>query len=284
MCHLQLEGYECIKQGKTFSNKGGLVMYLSKTFNYKVMFSLNQFDNWEGQFIKVTGGGLSKDIIIGNIYMPSRDLNENYKQFLFEFTPIISSFDRTNSDVIIPGNFNINLLKINEKEVFAEFFNTLISYSFYPKKTFTNSFIYNENIIADKTAIANTFNLYFTNIGPNLANQIQNSTNKTFRYYLNGNHDNVFNFQLINEETISKTIDEMHTKVSCGCDGISSRLLKLIKHVLTKSLTLITNQILTTGIFPDKLETAKVIPIYKKGTKPYSATTGQYQSYLQFQK
>ena len=51
-------------------------MYLSKPFNYKVILSLNQYDNWEGQFIKVTDGGLSKDIIIGNIYRPPRDLNE----------------------------------------------------------------------------------------------------------------------------------------------------------------------------------------------------------------
>ena len=57
----------------------------------------------------------------------------------------------------------------------------------------------------------------------------------------------------------------MHTKASCGFDGISSRLLKLIKPVLIKSFTLITNQILTTGIFHDKHKTAKVIPIYKKG-------------------
>ena len=57
----------------------------------------------------------------------------------------------------------------------------------------------------------------------------------------------------------------MHPKASCGFDGISSRLLKLIKPVLTKSFTLIINQILTTGVFPDKLKTAKVIPIYKKG-------------------
>ena len=107
MCYLQLEGYQCIKQGKTCSNKGGLVVYLNKTFNYKVILSLNQYDNWEGQFIKVTGGGLSKDIIIGNIYRPPKDLKENYKQFLYEFTPIISSFDRTNSDIIIAGDFDI---------------------------------------------------------------------------------------------------------------------------------------------------------------------------------
>ena len=136
MGHLQLDGYQCIKQGKSCSNKGGLVMYLSKTFNYKVILSLNQYDNWEGQFIKVTGGGLSKDITIGNINRPPRDLNENYKQFLSEFTPITSSFDRTNSDVIIAGGFNINLLKINEKEVFAEFFDTLISYNCTPTSHF----------------------------------------------------------------------------------------------------------------------------------------------------
>ena len=100
------------------------------------------------------------------------------------------------------------------------------------------------------------FNSYFTNIGLNLANQIQNSTYKTFRYYLNGHHTNVFKVQLINEETISKTIDDMHRKANCGFDGISSRLLKSVKPVLTKSLTLITNQILTPGIFPDKLKTA----------------------------
>ena len=33
----------------------------------------------EGQFIKITSGGLLKDIIIGNIYRPPRDLSENYK-------------------------------------------------------------------------------------------------------------------------------------------------------------------------------------------------------------
>ena len=55
----------------------------------------------------------------------------------------------------------------------------------------------------------------------------------------------------------------MQLKISCGYDGISSRLLKLVKPVVIKSLTLIINQIL--GIFPDKLKIAKVISIFKKG-------------------
>ena len=81
--------------------------------------------------------------------MPPRDLNENYKQFLSEFTPIISSFHRTNSDVIIAGNFNINLLKINKKEVFAEFFDTLISYSFYTHITLSTRLSKNNRTLID---------------------------------------------------------------------------------------------------------------------------------------
>ena len=55
------------------------------------------------------------------------------------------------------------------------------------------------------------------------------------------------------------------TKYSYGYDGISSALLKIIINEITPSLTLIINQCLTTGIFPDKLKIGKIIPVYKKG-------------------
>ena len=54
------------------------------------------------------------------------------------------------------------------------------------------------------------------------------------------------------------------TKQSCGFDGISSKLLQIIEPVIFKSLTMVINQVLSTGIFPDKLKIAKVIPIFKK--------------------
>ena len=54
-------------------------------------------------------------------------------------------------------------------------------------------------------------------------------------------------------------------KYSYGYDGISSALLKIIINEITPSLTLIINQCLTTGIFPDKLKIGKIIPVYKKG-------------------
>ena len=65
--------------------------------------------------------------------------------------------------------------------------------------------------------------------------------------------------------TLSLSIYNLPPKNSSGCDGISSKQLKVIAPVIIKSLTLLINQVLDTGTFPDKLKIAKVIPIYKKG-------------------
>ena len=37
-------------------------------FNYNIIMTLHRFDHLEGQFVKkITVGGISKDVIIGNI-------------------------------------------------------------------------------------------------------------------------------------------------------------------------------------------------------------------------
>ena len=78
---IQLEDYNCIAQGKSSSAKGGLIMYIHTKYEYKSI-KVNQYENLEGQLIEITGGGLTKPVIMGNIYRSSRDLNVNYKQFI----------------------------------------------------------------------------------------------------------------------------------------------------------------------------------------------------------
>ena len=51
---------------------------------------------------------------------------------------------------------------------------------------------------------------------------------------------------------------------SFGLDGISSKLIKIIEPAIIKPLTLLFNQVLNTGVFPDELKIAKVIPLFKK--------------------
>ena len=88
-------------------------------------------------------------MIIGNIYRPPRDLNENYMKFLNEFTSIISLIDKKNSDIIIAGDFNINLLQINEKNIVGEFFDMLISNTVYPHITLPTRFSNNNGTLID---------------------------------------------------------------------------------------------------------------------------------------
>ena len=57
----------------------------------------------------------------------------------------------------------------------------------------------------------------------------------------------------------------MENKTSCSVDGISNSFLKSIKSEIVQPETVLINQMLTTGIFPDKLKIAKVVPLYKKG-------------------
>ena len=48
--------------------------------------------------------------------------------------------DFKTSEVIIAGDFNINLLKIKEREYCSEFYDTLTGFSFFPKITFPTNF------------------------------------------------------------------------------------------------------------------------------------------------
>ena len=52
---------------------------------------------------------------------------------------------------------------------------------------------------------------------------------------------------------IVKVIDRLHAKCSCGNDGISTKLLKLMKDALVEPLKLIINQTFVNGTFPDNL-------------------------------
>ena len=54
---------------------------------------------------------------------------------------------------------------------------------------------------------------------------------------------------------------------SCGHDNISSTVLKYISNEISECITLIVNQSIMTGIYPDSLKVAKVVPIFKKEDK-----------------
>ena len=112
--HLNINGYTCICQCSSVGRKGGLITYLNDKFAYKLK-SNHESSNWEGQFIEISGNGLNKYIILGNIYRPPRNLIENIRTFNDELSNILTSMDHNNSDILLTGDYNINLLSINDK-------------------------------------------------------------------------------------------------------------------------------------------------------------------------
>ena len=74
-------------------------------------------------------------------------------------------------------------------------------------------------------------------------------------------------FTQISELEVISAINNLENKTSYGCDGMSNKLLQLIKIEISKPITLIVNQCLTTGIFLTDFKIAKVKPIYKKSNK-----------------
>ena len=116
--------------------------------------------------------------------------------------------------------------------------------------------------------LANAFNVYFANIGEKLASEIEENINNNADYtnYISmlPSVETRFQFKCITDNDTRLAIDKLENKSSSGHDGISNKLLKVLKFELSKSLTLIINQMITTGVFPDSLKISKIIPLFKK--------------------
>ena len=84
-------------------------------------------------------------------------------------------------------------------------------------KSIPDHFI-NGNEITEKKTIANNYDSYFINIGPNMAREITNTHNSNFSHYLQEKLNVNFEFSNVNEGEIIKIIDNLPSKSSTGKD------------------------------------------------------------------
>ena len=96
-------------------------------YSFKARNLYSRSDIWEGLFIDVMGYNLRRPLTIGNIYRPPHDNNSNANidKFVNELSPIIDILQKENSYASPVGDYNINLLQINEPEKYAEFFDLM---------------------------------------------------------------------------------------------------------------------------------------------------------------
>ncbi|XP_065672061.1 uncharacterized protein LOC136089894 [Hydra vulgaris] len=121
----------------------------------------------------------------------------------------------------------------------------------------------NNNLIVNKSLVAETLNNFFVNVGSNLASKIGPSQTN-FRSYLTPNKSVMSNHELTEDELLN-SVSLLKPNKSSGADDISS--IVIIKSISFIKIPLlhIFNLSLTHGVFPENLKCAKVTPIYKTG-------------------
>ena len=130
------------------------------------------------------------------------------------------------------------------------------------KSDFPSFFKINNEKISNKQAIADNFNLFFSTIGPKLADKLDGQGKPSFTSYLSEPIPHHFNFNEITEKDSIKIITKAANKSSCGFDGISMKMIKNISDSISKPLTMIINQSLLSGVVPSNMKTAKVVPLF----------------------
>ena len=124
-------------------------------------------------------------------------------------------------------------------------------------------FISNGQIIKNHDEIADQFNHFFISIGSKLSREIQPMNDH--KQYLRNPTESQLIFTSVEEQHVLTIINNLKDKSSYGHDGISNNLIKRIKDVLIKPLTLLINQMLSSGHFPSQLKISRVIPLFKSG-------------------
>ena len=114
-------------------------------------------------------------------------------------------------------------------------------------------FSHNGKSLKDSQEIVNAFNEYFISIGPSLANTIKG--NNHYSKYIKYPTVSGLKSEPIDESKTRKLIEHLKNKTSTGIDRISNELVS--------PLTMVINQMLNTGVFPNQLKISKVIPKYK---------------------
>jgi len=94
-----------------------------------------------------------------------------------------------------------------------------------------------------------------------------NNLNHLKKYCLNKNITEDFNIKLLGIHEVYYSLMHLKNSRASGLDGIDSKILKISAIFISSPLTFIYNMCITQNYFPKSFKNAKVIPIYKAGSK-----------------
>jgi hypothetical protein len=167
----------------------------------------------------------------------------------------------------------------NDKNILHANFKSKAVWQLINKETGKNSsnkqdikLIWNSEEIIKLENIAELFNSYFCTISEELLKKIGNRMPNPVNQHLKIKESTKTMFLFpVTESELEKVAKGLKNKRSAGIDEISDYVVKQCIKLLKKALANIYNASLESGIFPDQLKIAKVVPLYKKrGYKRHS--------------
>ncbi len=157
----------------------------------------------------------------------------------------------------------LNEFKYNSKQTWKLLNNILGRCN---KSIISSRFRIGSSYVSDPTTIANNFNSYFVNVGPNLAREIP-ATDIDFHHFLQNvaSPRNSLFLSPTNYDEIISICKSLNSDSSPGHDDIKPDIVKKVANFIAHPLAHIFNLSFNSGLIPDTLKVAKVVPIFKKG-------------------
>lgn len=136
------------------------------------------------------------------------------------------------------------------------------------KNDYPNYFVKDGQILNGNKEMSMAFNNFFANVGPSLANEIPQPSDvkEIDKNIIKGNVNSLF-LRSVDENEIIQIVSKLKNKRSTDCFEFDTIVVKEIIYSIVAPLVYIFNQSFLTGIFPSKMKTAKVVPIFKNGDK-----------------
>ena len=274
-------------------------MYLSDKYDYKIVDIGTISDFWDGQFIEiyVTDKHLvKKKLIVGNLYRPPNSRIEYMNNFIDDMNNIFVRL-RNYKNVVLTGDFNINLLKFKVNHSINEYLDNIMSNGYLPKITMPTRLTQRRGTLIDNFLVKVTHDYSPTTAGVLLFNisdhlpyfislDYLNSSKTTEKFinFFESGEKNFENFRndLRKTEVVEKFRNCMKSDINNNCKKFTDVLSQYVNiHFPCKSLRFnkykhkkskwITNAILKSISYRDKL--------YVK-LKSVSESNSQYQTLL----
>ena len=120
--------------------------------------------------------------------------------------------------------------------------------------------------ISDPQKVADSFNTFFGTIAEKTKSKII-STNKSHSDYLNDPNNRSIFLKPTSSTEIANIIISLNSNKANGPESISTNILKMLAPNMSTMLSKIINLSFSTGIFPDCLKLADIVPVHKKESK-----------------